>query len=527
MLVRASRYFLTMSSYFRYVHVDSEGKIDTLNVDLGESSLEVDGTLAEIFDPRDRISTSFIESNQNLWKIEPNSASFFEMDDELLTQSFFEVISRGISIPEKLAEEELDPDWIEALPEEEFSDFKSLLKNYSVEFASRALVINGFIYGIFYNSGQTILIKMSPDSEFTSPYFATSLASFSIICWGSRVSGTDSFFLLQLETGDYYIFGDLDDRDNEFYWLPKNLTLASAITEFIKFIHSSGNIIDLSRAGMIAAIYDSINGINEQHFLEAHSELSEHDPYSPAEHYYGLQEFEVDLYLNVSTEIIKEILNSELLALPEGISRKISSGEYCFKTAHYADSATFNESELSLIRKYDSFTHHSVEDAFREFEVAARALKNRTEAVTKARALLRIEGEDLTFLLAQTNELIKSDSGNESAYWEAYWVLRDEPSMARLKKAEIQRNLAEEIQHAVEKLHWPKDWAAKFAPVWLSLGGDALTVERWFKKGWTINQIFFLEQLPSGWNGTLTERVRQLNPPDLLDFDFYGSLERH
>jgi len=143
-----------MRSYFRYVHVDSEGKIDTLNVALGESSLEVDGTLAEIFDPKDRISTSFIEANQNLWKIEPNSASYFEMDDELLTQSFFEVISRGISMPEKLTEEELDPDWIEALPEEEFSDFKSLLKNYSVEFASRALVINGFIYGIFYNCGR-------------------------------------------------------------------------------------------------------------------------------------------------------------------------------------------------------------------------------------------------------------------------------------------------------------------------------------------------------------------------------------
>jgi hypothetical protein len=99
--------------------------------------------------------------------------------------------------------------------------------------------------------------------------------------------------------------------------------------------------------------------------------------------------------------------------------------------------------------------------------------------------------------------------------------------MARLKKAELQRNLAEEIQHAVEKLHWPKDWNAKFAPVWLSLGGDALTAERWNKKGWTINQIFFLEQLPSEWNGTLTERVRQLNAPDLLDFDFYGNLERH
>jgi hypothetical protein len=505
--------------------VDSEGKIDTLNVALGESSLEVDGTLAEIFDPKDRISTSFIESNQNLWKIEPNSASYFEMDDELLTQSFFEVISRGISMPEKLTEEELDPDWIEALPDEEFSEFKSLLENYSVEFASRALVINGLVYGIFFDSGQTILIEMSPDSEFTSPHFETSLASFSYICWGSRTSGTDSFFLLQSQSGVYYIFGDLDDRDNEFYWLPKILTLASAITEFLNFIHSSGNVIWLSRAGMIAAIYDSINGANEEHFLEAHLELPE--VYAPAEHYYGLQEYEADLSLNVSDEIIKEIVDSELFALPEGISGKITSGKYCFKTARYAEPEAFHEFEGALICKYDSFAHHSVEDAFREFEAAASALKNRTEAVTKARALLGIEGEDLTYLLSNTKELIKNNPSNERAYWDAYWVLRDKPSIKRLKEAEIQRQLAEDIQNAVAKLRWPKDWEAKFAPVWLTLGGDALTAASWFKKGWTINQIFFLEQLPSVWNGTLTERVRQLNAPDVLDFDYEESWEPH
>lgn len=279
---------------------------------------------------------------------------------------------------------------------------------------------------------------------------------------------------------------------------------------------------------MAAAIYDSINGENKDHFLAAHSELSEHDSYAPAEHYYGLQEFEVDLYLNVSTEIIKEILNSELLVLPEGISRKITSGEYCFKTAHYADPTTFNELEWSVIRKYDSFIHHSIEEAYREYDAAVSSLENRTETVTKARGVLELtSNDDLTHLLNRTKELIKNNPSQEIAYWEAYWVLRDEPSIERLKQAEIQRDLAEEIQTAVEKLHWPKDWKLKYAPVWLSLGGDALTADRWFEKGWTIETILFKEQLPSAWNGTLTERVRQLRAPDLIDFYDYGSLDRH
>ena len=96
-------------------------------------------------------------------------------------------------------------------------------------------------------------------------------------------------------------------------------------------------------------------------------------------------------------------------------------------------------------------------------------------------------------------------------------MLRDDPSRERLKEAEIQRNLAEEIQNAVEKLHWPKDWKFNYAPVWLSLGGDALTADRWFKKGWTIETILFRQQLPSAWNGTLTERVRLLDAPERLD----------
>ena len=519
MLVRASRYFLTMGSYFRFVHVDSKGKVDTLTVSLGESALEVDGTLAEIFDPRDSWNTTFFESNQNMWKIEPKTASYFEVDDELLTQSFLEVISRGISMPEYLAEEELDPDWVEALPDEEFSEFKSLFENYAVKFASRALVINGFIYGIFYNSGQTVLIKMDPYSEFTSPHFESSVASLSYICWGSRVSGTDTFFLLQASSGEFYIFGELDDRENNLFWLPQGLTIKTATIEFLNFIQTSGEVINLSRAGVAATIYDSINGENKEHFLAAHSEFSEHDAYAPAEHYYGLQEFEVDLYLNVSTEIIKEILNSELLMLPEGISRKITSGEYCFKTAHFADPTTFNELEWSVIRKYDSFFHHSIEEAYREYDAAVSSLENRTETVTKARGVLELTSDDdLTYLLTRTKKLIENNPSNEIAYWEAYWVLRDEPSIERLKQAEIQRDLAEEIQTAVEKLHWPKDWTLKYAPVWLSLGGDALTADRWFEKGWTIETILFKEQLPSAWNGTLTERVRQLSAPDLIDF---------
>ena len=333
-LVRASRYFLTMGSYFRYVHVNSEGKVDTLNVDLGDSTLEVDGTLAEIFDSRDSWNSTFFELNQNMWKIEPNTASYFEVDDEFLTQSFFEIITNGITEPAKIEEEEVDTDWVEALPEEEFTDFIGLHLNYDVNFASRALIINGFIYGIFYNSGQTILIKMDPDSEFTTPYLETSIASLSYICWGSRTSGTDSFFLLQIETGDYFIFEWLDDRDNEFSWLPENLTINSAVIEFLNFIQTSGEVVNLSRAGMAAAIYDSINGANKEHFLEAHSELSEHDPYASAEHYYGLQEFEVDLNLyNVPTEIMREIVESELRELPNEIAQKITWGEYCFETA--------------------------------------------------------------------------------------------------------------------------------------------------------------------------------------------------
>ena len=228
-----------MGSYFRFVHVDSKGKVDTLTVSLGESALEVDGTLAEIFDPRDSWNTTFFESNQNMWKIEPKTASYFEVDDELLTQSFLEVISRGISMPEYLAEEELDPDWVEALPDEEFSEFKSLFENYAVKFASRALVINGFIYGIFYNSGQTVLIKMDPYSEFTSPHFESSVASLSYICWGSRVSGTDTFFLLQASSGEFYIFGELDDRENNLFWLPQGLTIKNATIEFLNFIQTS------------------------------------------------------------------------------------------------------------------------------------------------------------------------------------------------------------------------------------------------------------------------------------------------
>ena len=517
-LVRASRYFLTMGSYFRYVHVNSEGKVDTLNVDLGDSTLEVDGTLAEIFDSRDSWNSTFFELNQNMWKIEPNTASYFEVDDEFLTQSFFEIITNGITEPEKIEEEEVDTDWVEALPEEEFTDFIGLHLNYDVNFASRALIINGFIYGIFYNSGQTILIKMDPDSEFTTPYLETSIASLSYICWGSRTSGTDSFFLLQIETGDYFIFEWLDDRDNEFSWLPENLTINSAVIEFLNFIQTSGEVVNLSRAGMAAAIYDSINGANKEHFLEAHSELSEHDPYASAEHYYGLQEFEVDLNLyNVPTEIMREIVESELRELPNEIAQKITWGEYCFETALYAPPETFNESEWSVIRKYDSFSHHSIEDAYREYDAAASALENRTEEVAKARQLLGIKKDDLTYLLTKTNELIKNNPSNEIAYWEAYWVLRDDPSRERLKEAEIQRNLAEEIQNAVEKLHWPKDWKFNYAPVWLSLGGDALTADRWFKKGWTIETILFRQQLPSAWNGTLTERVRLLDAPERLD----------
>ena len=517
-LVRASRYFLTMGSYFSYVHVNSEGKVDTLNVDLGDSTLEVDGTLAEIFDSRDSWNSTFFELNQNMWKIEPNTASYFEVDDEFLTQSFFEIITNGITEPAKIEEEEVDTDWVEALPEEEFTDFIGLHLNYDVNFASRALIINGFIYGIFYNSGQTILIKMDPDSEFTTPYLETSIASLSYICWGSRTSGTDSFFLLQIETGDYFIFEWLDDRDNEFSWLPENLTINSAVIEFLNFIQTSGEVVNLSRAGMAAAIYDSINGANKEHFLEAHSELSEHDPYASAEHYYGLQEFEVDLNLyNVPTEIMREIVESELRELPNEIAQKITWGEYCFETALYAPPETFNESEWSVIRKYDSFSHHSIEDAYREYDAAASALENRTEEVAKARQLLGIKKDDLTYLLTKTNELIKNNPSNEIAYWEAYWVLRDDPSRERLKEAEIQRNLAEEIQNAVEKLHWPKDWKFNYAPVWLSLGGDALTADRWFKKGWTIETILFRQQLPSAWNGTLTERVRLLDAPERLD----------
>ena len=322
-----------MGAYFRYVHVNSEGKVDTLNVNLGESALEVDGTLTENFDSRDIWNTTFFEANQNMWKIERHTASFFEVDDELLTQSFFEIIAKGISAPEKLEEEELDADWVEALPDEEFSDFKSLFENYNVKFASRALIINGFIYGIFHNSGQTILIKMDSGSEFTSPVFETWIASFSIICWGSRTSGTDFFLLLKTESGDFYIFGELDDRDNEFYWLPKNLELISAVREFLNFLDTSWEIIDISRAGIVAAIYDSQNGQNETHFLEKHSNYSETNAYASAEHYYGLQEFEVNLELNVPLDIEEEILYSELGKLPEGIAQKITRGEYCFETA--------------------------------------------------------------------------------------------------------------------------------------------------------------------------------------------------
>ena len=511
-----------MGSYFRFVHVDSKGKVDTLTVSLGESALEVDGTLAEIFDPTDSWNTTFFESNQNMWKIEPKTASYFEVDDELLTQSFLEVISRGISMSEYLAEEELDPDWVEDLPDEEFSEFKSLFENYAVKFASRALVINGFIYGIFYNSGQTVLIKMDPYSEFTSPHFESSVASLSYICWGSRVSGTDTFFLLQASSGEFYIFGELDDRENNLFWLPQGLTIKRAIIEFLNFIQTSGEVINLSRAGLTAAIFDSINGENKEHFLEAHSYLSENDPSASAEHYYGLQEFEVDLSLNnVPTEVIQEIVELELQKLPQGVVQKITSGKYCYETAAYADPTTFNELEFSVIRKYDSFIHHSIEEAYREYDAAAIALENRTEKVAKARELLEIKSDDLTYLLTRTEELIKNNPSQEIAYWEAYWVLRDEPSIERLKQAEIQRNLAEEIQNAVEKLHWPKDWKLKYAPVWLSLGGDALTADSWFKKGWTIETILFEEQLPSAWNGTLTERVRQLSAPDLIGFNWF------
>ena len=511
-----------MGHYFRYVHVDRDGKVDTLNVDLGESTLEVEGTLTDIFDSRDILKTTFFQSNQNMWKIEPNTASYFEVDEEILTQSFFEIIAKGISAPEKIEEEELDSDWVEGLPNDEFSDFKLLIENYNAKFASRALIINGFVYGIFFNAGHSFLIKMDPSSEFTSPFIETRVASFSIICWGSRVSGTDTLYLLQDEASGYFIFGELDDRDNEFYWLPKNLELIDALREFLHFLRTSGQFIDLDRAGMVAAIYDSVNGQNESHFLEKHSYLSEHDSSTLAEHYYGLKEFEIDLYLNVSSEIVKEILDSELQELPKNIRQKIILGEFCFETALYAAPVTFNESERSVISKYDSFKHYSIEDAYREHDAAASALENRTDAVLKAKSLLEIKNDDLSYLLTKTNELIKKHPQNEISYWEAYWVLREDPSLERLKQAEIQRKLAEEIQNAVKELHWPKDWKLKYAPVWLSLGGDSLTADRWFQKGWTIEAILFKEQLPSAWNGTLTERVRQLNVPDVIDFYDFG-----
>jgi len=505
-----------MRKNFRYVHVDNNGKLDTLNIQLKETGLNLNGTLSEVPHFKSADFLTFFESNKSLWKITPNSASFFEIDDNLLTPALLEVIASGILLPKQFEQEIVNLDWVETLPEEEFSSFKNLVLNYDVEFATRALVINGYVYGIFFNFERPILIKMDPDTEFSTPYFDSSVASFSISCLGSRVSGTDSFYLLQNTIRDFYIFGNLDDRMNKFYWLPKHLTTKDAVIEFLNFIRTSGEIPQLSQAGIVAAIYDTINGWNEDHFLEEHSHLSEHDPYAPAEHYFGLQEFEIDLFFNVPNEIIQEILNVELLALPKEIARRITFGEYCCQTAGYAGPVDFNESEWSVVSKYDSFIHHSVEDAFREFDSAAKAVKNRPKATKKARELLGIEGDDLTNLLSKTNAIIRKNPRNESDYWEAYWVLRDEPSMKRLKEAEVQKQLAEEIRSAVENLNWPKDWHPKYAAVWSSLGGTALSADRWFKKGWRIDQILFQEQLPAEWNGSLTERVRLLDPPEQL-----------
>ena len=181
----------------------------------------------------------------------------------------------------------------------------------------------------------------------------------------------------------------------------------------------------------------------------------------------------------------------------------------------------FTESEINLVSKFTEFKYNTFEDAKFEYDAAKSAIDTREEKLARAKNELGITNERVTNLLRSAESAVKVNPERESQIWDAYWIIKDEPSLERLEDAEKQMSLAKEIDLAAETLHWPENWDKKYAPIWLGLSGDSLSATRWYKRGWPIELLISEIELPGDWTGNLHERVRKIDPPDYPGEIFY------
>ena len=181
----------------------------------------------------------------------------------------------------------------------------------------------------------------------------------------------------------------------------------------------------------------------------------------------------------------------------------------------------FTESEINLISKFTEFKYNTFEEARFEYDAAKSAIDTREEKLARAKKELGITGDDFTYLLKTAEAAVEANPDRESQIWDAYWVIKDEPSLERLEEAEKQMSLAKEIDLAAETLHWPENWDKKYAPIWLGLSGDSLSATRWYERGWPIELLISEIELPGDWTGNLHERVRKIDPPDYPGDIFY------
>ena len=174
----------------------------------------------------------------------------------------------------------------------------------------------------------------------------------------------------------------------------------------------------------------------------------------------------------------------------------------------------FTESEINLIAKFTAFKYKTLEEAKLEYDAIKGAIDTREGKLARARNELGITDDHVTHLLKTAESAVKVNPDRESQIWDAYWTIKDEPSLERLEEAEKQMSLAKEIELAAETLHWPENWDKKYAPIWLGLGGDSLSATRWYELGWPIELLISELDLPGEWTGNLHERVRKIDPPD-------------
>jgi hypothetical protein len=173
----------------------------------------------------------------------------------------------------------------------------------------------------------------------------------------------------------------------------------------------------------------------------------------------------------------------------------------------------FTESEINLIAKFTAFKYKTFEEAKLEYDAIKDAIDTREDKLAKAKKELGITGDDFTYLLKTAEAAVEANPDRENQIWDAYWTIKDKPSLERLEEAEKQMALANEINLADVLLHWPKDWEWKFAPIWLGLGGDSLSAAKWHEMGWPIEFLIFEQDLPGDWTGNIHERVKKIDPP--------------